>query len=40
MLDLEELDEDELDVIRARYERLAERARKRLHESHRQPEKA
>ena len=35
MLNIEELDEDELDEIRARYERLAERARKRLHEHHR-----
>jgi len=37
MLNIEELDEDELDEIRARYERLAERARKRLHEQHRGP---
>jgi low affinity Fe/Cu permease len=35
LLDLEELDEEELDKIRARYERLAERARKRMHESRR-----
>ena len=31
LLDLEELDEEDLDRIRARYERLAAQARKRLH---------
>jgi low affinity Fe/Cu permease len=38
MMDLEELDEEELDQIRARYERLAERARKQLHE-HQRPQR-
>ena len=32
LLDLEELEEEELDRIRAEYERLAERARQRLRE--------
>jgi low affinity Fe/Cu permease len=31
LLDLEEMDDKELDRIRARYEKLAEKARKRLH---------
>ncbi|HKY54844.1 MAG TPA: low affinity iron permease family protein [Anaerolineales bacterium] len=33
MMDLEELDEEELDKIRAEYEKLAEKARKKLESS-------
>lgn len=35
LLDLEELEEDELDSIRSRYRRLAERAREDLHQGNR-----
>jgi low affinity Fe/Cu permease len=40
MLDLEELDEEELDQIRARYERLAQRARKQLDQHQQRPQRS